>query len=78
MIIALRYALCAMRASLLSVGTDKIKSQDRFRFDGRQPTNVDFTPGQNSMKASLTPNISMSRWVTTPQRHTTRSIVWLN
>jgi len=43
MIIALRYALCSMRASLLSVGIGKIKSQDRFRFDGRQPTNVDLT-----------------------------------
>jgi len=45
-----------MRASLLSVGTGKIKSQNRFRFDGRQPSNVGFTPGKNSKKASLTPD----------------------
>jgi len=43
-IVALRLALCSMRASLLSMWELAKSSRNNwFRFDGRQPTNVDLT-----------------------------------
>ena len=45
------------KGSLLkNVATSKFKSQDRFRFDGHQPTNVDFTSVSKYKIQELTPN----------------------
>jgi len=61
-----RFALCALlyaRFAPFNVETGKIKSQYRFRFDGHQPTNVDFTSFSKYKIQDLTPSRRWNRYV---------------